>query len=1323
MNWIAATILLIGLVSALSAARAQPLDTLAPDISPAFASPTAITVDSKGNVFVVDSSGTTGQAIRKILAPDYTTATYIAGTDSDSNPFDTISGIAFDGSDNLFVIDAARTQIRELTAPNYATATVVSVSQGLGLTSINGIAADTLGNVFFSATDGGLALVYMLSADQQSVNLVSGFSAPLTFPAGVTVDGSDDIFVADTSGNRVGEITASNQGEVETLPAGAVFHSPNGIAITPNGDLIVTNAVNPGVVNRIEAPAYTTVDTIRVPANAPHGVAVDKNGNIFIADTGDNQVKEVLNVVAVDSISPSAGVIAGGTTVTITGYDFAAGATVKFGTQAAASVTVNNETSITAIAPAGSAGTVDITVTTAAGTSLTSTADQYTYAAPPVAGTAIAATVLTENQPSASFTPVTTTGGVMPLSYGVSPTLPAGLTMAPATGTITGVPGATLAQASFTVTVADAADETSMASFDLAVNAPVTVNAVPALITLTEGHVAAALMPVTASGGTGTLQYAITTGTLPNGLAYGAGGVLSGTATASRGATLYTITATDSNGATAQQNFTLTVNGPIVPNVAIAAKSLTADSAAVPFTPVTATGGTPALSFGVSPPLPAGLGMAPATGTISGTPSVAATAGSYTVTVTDANGATATADFSLEVGKIASLASVRSSADTSSFGEDVTFTASIAGAGPVPTGTVTFKDGGATLFTGTLANGISSYTTASLAPGNHAIIVAYGGDGIFAASAGELTQLVNSSVAANGTYIYQGTLGTPGVTKPDNSHFSSPAADAIDTVNLHLLIVDSGNQRVQVLDAGTLVVVATLGTAGVSGRDNAHFDNPTGVGFDAGSDHIFVTDSGNDRIQVFDGKSFAYVVTLGDSGSDNAKTAATGDTGFSTPGGIHVDAATGRLYVADTGNQRVQIFDAATLAYVGTLGTAGAAGSDEAHFNAPKDATVNPAANEILVADSGNSRVQRFDALSFAYKGTIGGAGLGIASNTYLGRPVTVSYDPASILILVADDSADQRIQVFDAMSYDYVLTLGTTGSTGSSNNQLSNPSGIAVDPAHGRLFVGDQQNDRVQVFSVAPTTVFASVLPGSRSVQLGHPATIFASLVNAGATALQGCQPALPVTAPAGLTLSYQTTDPATNALTGTPDTPAAVAPGNGVQSFLLNFEGSEAFSAPGMAIDFGCQGVAPAAVETGVDTIDLAMTTSPVADIIALVATVSNDGIARIPSGGASAFAVASSNVGAASQIIVSVDTGMATLPLTATLCQSNPSTGACLATPSPTVTLSDAAGSAPTFSVFLQAAGPIPFAPAKSRVFVRFKDPAGGLHGSTGVAIETE
>ena len=80
----------------------------------------------------------------------------------------------------------------------------------------------------------------------------------------------------------------------------------------------------------------------------------------------------------VSSLSPTSGPAAGGTTVTVTGTNFVAGATVSFGGTAATAVTVNSATSLTATSPAGS-GTVNLTVPTSGGTSTTSTADQFTY--------------------------------------------------------------------------------------------------------------------------------------------------------------------------------------------------------------------------------------------------------------------------------------------------------------------------------------------------------------------------------------------------------------------------------------------------------------------------------------------------------------------------------------------------------------------------------------------------------------------------------------------------------------------------------------------------------------------------------------------------------------------------------------------------------------------------------------------------------------------------------------------------------------------------------------------------------------------------------
>ena len=78
--------------------------------------------------------------------------------------------------------------------------------------------------------------------------------------------------------------------------------------------------------------------------------------------------------------SPNSGSTAGGTAVTITGTNFAAGATVTFGGTAATNVVVVNSTTITATTPAGSAGAVTVTVTKVGGQSGSLT-NGFTYVA------------------------------------------------------------------------------------------------------------------------------------------------------------------------------------------------------------------------------------------------------------------------------------------------------------------------------------------------------------------------------------------------------------------------------------------------------------------------------------------------------------------------------------------------------------------------------------------------------------------------------------------------------------------------------------------------------------------------------------------------------------------------------------------------------------------------------------------------------------------------------------------------------------------------------------------------------------------------------
>ncbi len=81
----------------------------------------------------------------------------------------------------------------------------------------------------------------------------------------------------------------------------------------------------------------------------------------------------------VTGVAPNAGVAAGGTSVTVSGTGFTAATGVSFGGAAATSLAVNSDTSITAVSPAAGAGTVDVTVTSAGGTSAAGASDQFTF--------------------------------------------------------------------------------------------------------------------------------------------------------------------------------------------------------------------------------------------------------------------------------------------------------------------------------------------------------------------------------------------------------------------------------------------------------------------------------------------------------------------------------------------------------------------------------------------------------------------------------------------------------------------------------------------------------------------------------------------------------------------------------------------------------------------------------------------------------------------------------------------------------------------------------------------------------------------------------
>ncbi|HEY1648228.1 MAG TPA: IPT/TIG domain-containing protein, partial [Terracidiphilus sp.] len=230
----------------------------------------------------------------------------------------------------------------------------------------------------------------------------------VTFNQGAT---KPDVRILEYSG-----VATSNPLDVSTGAFGNGYLADSGY--------VNTNAANELIVGADMVSSNTTIMagapfTPRVITAPDSDVAEDRLVNVPgsyhswapLNATGNWLMQVVMfksatasTVPFVTSVTPNSGPATGGTAVTITGIDFAAGATVMFGSAAATNVTVVNSTTITATAPAGSAGAVPITVTNPSAQS-GSLSNAFTYTAPPTV------TGVSPNSGSNSGgTPVTITG-------------------------------------------------------------------------------------------------------------------------------------------------------------------------------------------------------------------------------------------------------------------------------------------------------------------------------------------------------------------------------------------------------------------------------------------------------------------------------------------------------------------------------------------------------------------------------------------------------------------------------------------------------------------------------------------------------------------------------------------------------------------------------------------------------------------------------------------------------------------------------------------------------------------------------------------------
>ncbi len=313
-----------------------------------FYSPIAIAADGLGNLFVAERDNHT---IRKIVIATGVVTT-LAGTAGFSGSadgtgaaarFDEIYGITADASGNVYVADSTNHTIRQITPAGVVT-TLAGTAGSAGSTNGTGAAArfnfpvglipDGAGNLFVVDSDNhtirqiviATGAVTTLAGTAGSGGSTNGTGAAARFqwPRGIVSDGAGTLYVADTANYTIRQIviatgvvttplgTAGSLGTADGIGAAAQFEYPAGIALDGLGNLFVTDVtahtirqvvIATGVVTTLAGTAHSTGSADGTGAAArfeyPYGIAADPSGNVYVTDTDNHTIRQIVPATAV----------------------------------------------------------------------------------------------------------------------------------------------------------------------------------------------------------------------------------------------------------------------------------------------------------------------------------------------------------------------------------------------------------------------------------------------------------------------------------------------------------------------------------------------------------------------------------------------------------------------------------------------------------------------------------------------------------------------------------------------------------------------------------------------------------------------------------------------------------------------------------------------------------------------------------------------------------------------------------------------------------------------------------------------------------------
>ena len=309
-----------------------------------FNHPFGLAVDAGGNLYIADAGN---NVIRKMDATGLvSTFAGVGGVKGSANGLDSIAtfnkpfGVATDAAGNVYVADAGNNQIRMIGAATgmvtaFAGTGIAGASDVADSVSFNsplGVAVDGTGNVYVADYENNLvrkitqAGIVSTLAGSGAKGADDGLDTAATFnlPEALVVDKAGNVYVVDNGNDLIRKVTPTGQvstfagsgqpGRSDGSGAAASFNSPFGIAIDANGNLYVADSGNNLVRKITPDGAVTTIagsgsrganDGAGTAAsfNTPAGIAVDKSGNIYVADENNNLIRKITQAGAVTTIS------------------------------------------------------------------------------------------------------------------------------------------------------------------------------------------------------------------------------------------------------------------------------------------------------------------------------------------------------------------------------------------------------------------------------------------------------------------------------------------------------------------------------------------------------------------------------------------------------------------------------------------------------------------------------------------------------------------------------------------------------------------------------------------------------------------------------------------------------------------------------------------------------------------------------------------------------------------------------------------------------------------------------------------------------------